>query len=73
MISKYTYNLPRITDEGIDYLSRNQGTMSLQASKVPKIERLIVPKFRIRWSLGTTRYRKLYSLGVLKVVHHFYS
>lgn len=73
MISKYTYNLPRITDEGIDYLSRNQGTMSLQASKVPKIERLIVPKFRDtggHWAQQDIE--KLYSLGVFEGSSSFF-
>jgi len=67
MISQYTYNLPRITDEGIDPFGRNQGTISLQASKVPKVERLIVPKFRDtagHWAQQDIE--KLYSLGVFE-------
>ena len=58
IVSKYDYDLPYITEidvgeEGeenvvnvIDSWRRNRGTEYLSKEMVPKIERLIVPKFR---------------------------
>lgn len=54
-VSKYDYDLPK----------RGKGTLNLQATKTPTIERLIVPKFRDlsnHWAKDSIE--KLYSLGI---------
>lgn len=67
MVSRYTYNLPRKTDDGFDSRRRDEDSISLQASMVPKVERLIVPKFRDtggHWAQQDIE--KLYSLDVFE-------
>jgi hypothetical protein len=67
MVSQYTYNLPRKTDKGFDTKRRDEDTISLRAAMVPKVERLIVPKFRDtggHWAQQDIE--KLYSLDVFE-------
>lgn len=74
MVSRYDYDLPRVSDDGvIDDDSRNQGTMELNASMTPKVERLIVPKFRDtggHWAEEDIN--KLYSLDVFDGSSQFF-
>ncbi|MBO8157938.1 MAG: S-layer homology domain-containing protein [Thermosyntropha sp.] len=65
MYSRYEYDLPYVRDGKIDDGRRNRGEVELSKSMVPKIERLIVPKFydtRGHWAQESIE--KLYSLDV---------
>ncbi|NLK22007.1 MAG: S-layer homology domain-containing protein [Epulopiscium sp.] len=74
MVSKYTYNLPKKVDEGFDSYKRTQNTMTLQASMLPMVERLPVPKFRDIGGYWAQRdIEKLYSLGVFDGSQTFFS
>jgi hypothetical protein len=73
MVSRYTFNLPRKTGEGFDAYRRNQDSISLFASMVPKIQALIVPKFRdtsSHWAQQAIE--KLYSLDVFEGSETFF-
>lgn len=63
-VSKYDYELPK----------NRFGTLELNASKTPTIERLIVPKFRDlsnHWAKDSIE--KLYSLGIFDEESNFFS
>lgn len=65
MVSRYDYDLPRVVDGVADNDNRNQGIMQLNSSMTPRVERLIVPKFRDtggHWAEEDIN--KLYSLDV---------
>lgn len=65
MISEYTYNLP---------YGAGKGEIKLSKKNVPKIERLIVPKFRdlsSHWAKDNIE--RLYSLGVFDEQSQFFS
>jgi len=66
MVSRYDYTLPKLDDEGIpDGKKKRSGTVELSQSMVPKIERLIVPKFKdIGGHWAEEDISKLYSLDV---------
>ncbi|MFD2615535.1 S-layer homology domain-containing protein [Paenibacillus gansuensis] len=69
MVSRYEYNLPVLKDGVVNASSvdRNIGERALKQSKVPKIERLIVPKFRDtegHWAQEAIE--KLYSLDIFE-------
>lgn len=65
MVSQYTYDLP---------FGAGKGEISLNAENTPKIERLIVPKFRdIANSNAKDAVEKLYSLGILEDRSNFFS
>ncbi len=85
IVSKYDYDIPYITEidvgeEGeenvvnvIDSWRRNRGTEYLSKEMVPKIERLIVPKFRDLGGHWAESYiNKLYSLDVFDEVSTFF-
>ena len=60
-VSKYDYNLKN------EYGSRYTGTINLNAQKVPKLERLIIPKFRdVRGHWAEDAINQLYSLEVFE-------
>lgn len=68
MISEYEYNIPYRTN------GPTTGTFYLNKEKTPKIERLIVPKFRDianHWSKPNIE--KLYSLGIFDESSNFFS
>lgn len=65
MVSHYDYDLPRVVDGTVNNDRRNRGVAELNASMTPRIERLIVPKFRDtggHWAEEDIN--KLYSLDV---------
>lgn len=65
MIGEYTYNLPY----GV-----GAGTIHLNLKRTPKIERLIVPKFRdLNKHWAKDHIEKLYSLGVFDETTQFFS
>ncbi|RKD22015.1 S-layer homology domain-containing protein [Caminicella sporogenes DSM 14501] len=74
IISKYEYNLPRLKD-GIPYKDRrNSGEIELSKKMVPKIERLIVPKFRdVNGHWAESYIEKLYSLDVFDEKSEFFT
>lgn len=72
IVSKYDYDLP-YTGRGANNFRRNQGIVYLSKEMVPKIERLIVPKFRDLGGHWAESYiNKLYSLDVFDEVSEFF-
>lgn len=62
-ISEYTYDLPK-----------GSGTVELETEKMPRIERLIVPKFRdLANHQAKESIEKLYSLGIFTDNSNFFS
>lgn len=65
IVSEYEYNIPYYAGTGTIYLNKE---------KTPKIERLIVPKFRdIAKHWSKPNIEKLYSLGILDESSNFFS
>ncbi|AXH98342.1 S-layer homology domain-containing protein [Sporosarcina sp. PTS2304] len=65
MVSEYTYNIP---------FGAGSGTIELQKKNTPKIERLIVPKFRdLDRHQAKDAIQKLYSLGIFDENSQFFS
>lgn len=64
MYSRYDYNLPRMS-EGQPAAARRQGTVELNQEMLPRVERLIVPKFRdVGGHWAQEDIEKLFSLDV---------
>jgi len=73
VVSKYEYDLPYIDEDGVNSRRRQRGTISLSKEMVPKIERLIVPKFRdLGGHWAESHINKLYSLDVFDEVSTFF-
>ncbi|QGU00692.1 S-layer homology domain [Candidatus Syntrophocurvum alkaliphilum] len=73
MVSRYEYNLPRMNDNIPNNNSRIRGEIELDKQKLPKIERLILPKFRdIGGHWAEEDIKKLYSLDVFKDDSQFF-
>ncbi|MEN6325540.1 MAG: S-layer homology domain-containing protein, partial [Syntrophomonas sp.] len=67
MVSRYEYDLPEVTDGVPDDESRNQDTVQLTSNMLPKVERLILPKFRdVAGHWAQQDIEKLYSLDVFQ-------
>jgi hypothetical protein len=65
MVSKYEYNLPYMNGYIPHKTKRNNDSVSLSAQMVPRVERLIVPKFRdVEGHWAQDYIEKLYSLDV---------
>lgn len=74
IVSQYDYDLPRIKDGVPEKDKRESKTLKLSKSFVPKIERLIVPKFRdTNGHWAQTHVEKLYSLDVFDATSQFFS
>ncbi|MEJ8553424.1 S-layer homology domain-containing protein [Tepidibacter sp. Z1-5] len=74
MVSSYEYNLPKIKDGKVEKDKREKGAEHLSKKMVPKIERLIVPKFRDLGGHWAQDYiEKLYSLDVFDENGEFFS
>ena len=74
IVSRYDYNLPQFKDSKVDGSKRNTGSISLSKDMVPKLERLIVPKFKDlggHWAQESIE--KLYSLDVFDEQSSFFS
>lgn len=73
MVSMYEYNVPRM-DNGIPHATgRDRGVLQLSKKFVPKLESLIVPKFRDvggHWSEDNIR--RMYSLDVFDNVDQYF-
>ncbi|MFB5085974.1 S-layer homology domain-containing protein [Psychrobacillus sp. PGGUH221] len=68
MVSEYTYNMP------YRFSGPTTGTIYLNKEKTPKVERLIVPKFRdIAKHWSKPNIEKLYSLGIFDESSNFFS
>lgn len=64
IVSRYTFDLPNIID-GEAYASRNRSSIELHQAMLPKVERLILPKFRdVAGHWAADDISKLYSLDV---------
>ena len=73
IVSKYEYDIPWTDEDGQDNWRRKRGTLYLSKEMVPKIERLIVPKFRDLGGHWAENYiNKLYSLDVFDEVTTFF-
>ncbi len=67
LFSRYEYNLPYMTEDGEARARRNTGTIELNKSMLPKIERLLLPKFRdVGGHWAADDIGKLYSLDVFE-------
>jgi hypothetical protein len=65
MVSSYSYDLPKIEDDEINDRKRMIGSKLLRQKMVPKVERLIIPKFKDIGGHWAEEYiKKLYSLDV---------
>ena len=74
MVSMCDYSLPKMKDGVPDKKARTNGTVELSKSMVPKIERLIVPKFRdIGGHWAEDAVNKLYSLDVFDDKSQFFA
>lgn len=68
MVSEYTFNMP------YSFPGPTTGTIYLNKEKTPKVERLIVPKFRdIAKHWSKPNIEKLYSLGIFDESSNFFS
>lgn len=73
MYSRYDYNLPRITGGKVSS-SRLRGSVELNLEMSPRIERLVVPKFRdVAGHWAQDDIEKLYSLDVFEGVPAFFA
>jgi hypothetical protein len=75
MVSRYDYNLPKFDDDGtLDGRKRDSYIMELSMEMVPKLERLVVPKFRdLNGHWAQNSIEKLYSLDVFDEQSSFFS
>ncbi|MDI3480618.1 MAG: hypothetical protein PWQ97_273 [Tepidanaerobacteraceae bacterium] len=73
MVSKYEYDLPVMKGNIPDNKKRNKDDISLSLKMVPKVERLMVPKFRdVQGHWAQTYIEKLYSLDVFDTGENFF-
>lgn len=73
MVSRYEYNLPEMSGYIPDRSRRNKDSISLSAQMVPRVERLIVPKFRdVEGHWAQDYIEKLYSLDVFDTNSSFF-
>lgn len=74
MISQYTYDLPLMDDKIPDDSARNQDESSLSLQMVPKVEKMIIPKFRdVGGHWAQSYINQLYSLGVFEGSQQFFA
>lgn len=74
MVSRYEYDLPRMQDNIPDKKRRISDRINLSAKMVPKVERLVVPKFRdVRGHWAEEYITKLYSLDVFDESQNFFT
>ena len=74
MVSELSYDMPLFRSDGSLSSSRNTDNKNLNADNMPKVERLIVPKFRDIGSISAENdIKKLYSLDVFDDSQSFFS
>ncbi|WIV12249.1 S-layer homology domain-containing protein [Proteiniborus sp. MB09-C3] len=74
IVSRYEYNLPKMNGDEPNKKARNRGSISLSKNMVPKVERLVVPKFRdLGGHWAESQISKLYSLEVFDEVSQFFT
>jgi len=74
MVSRYEYDLPRMKNNIPDKKRRSSGREELSANMVPRVERLVVPKFRdVRGHWAEEYITKLYSLDVFDESPNFFT
>jgi len=73
MVSNYEYNLPVMRGNIPDKKKRDKDDISLSLKMVPKVERLVVPKFRdVQGHWAQEYIEKLYSLDVFDSGDNFF-
>lgn len=73
MYSRYDYDLPRMNEGKPHSSKRNQGTISVARSNLPRVERLIIPRLRdIEGYWAAEDIKKLYSLGIYEDTSEFF-
>lgn len=73
MVSNYEYNLPVMKGNIPDKKKRDKDDISLSLKMVPKVERLVVPKFRdVQGHWAQEYIEKLYSLDVFDSGDNFF-
>lgn len=74
MTSQYSYDLPVIVDGIADNYDRNINQIRLNQEKVPRVEKLLIPKFRDTGGHWAEDYIcQLYSLGVFEGSSQFFA
>lgn len=74
MVSRYEYDLPRMKDNIPDEKRRSKDRISLSTKMIPRVERLVVPKFRdVRGHWAEEYITKLYSLDVFDESPNFFT
>lgn len=74
MVSSIKYNMPKVDDNEIYNSRRRTGTINLNKQMVPKIERLLIPKFRdVDGHWAQSYIKKLYSLDVFEENSMFFA
>lgn len=74
MSSQYSYDLPVMSGKIPDASERNQSEVSLSLEKVPKVEKMIIPKFRdVAGHWAESYINQLYSLGVFAGSQQFFA
>ncbi|MEQ8173805.1 MAG: S-layer homology domain-containing protein [Syntrophomonadaceae bacterium] len=74
MASQYSYDLPTIIEGVADDTQRNIDQVSLNMEKVPKVEKLLIPKFRDTGGHWAEDYiGQLFSLGVFEGDSKFFA
>ena len=74
MVSSYTYDLPKIDNNALVKDKRETGSIKLSKDMSPKLERLIIPKFKDlggHWAQDSIE--KLYSLDVFDTSGSFFA
>ncbi|HWP98392.1 MAG TPA: S-layer homology domain-containing protein [Syntrophomonadaceae bacterium] len=74
MSSQYSYDLPVMNEKIPDDTERNQSDSALSLEKVPKVEKMIIPKFRdVGGHWAESSINQLYSLGVFEGSQQFFA
>lgn len=74
MVSRYEYNLPYKDDDELNDRRRTRGRIELKQKMVPKLERLILPKFKdVEGHWAGNAIKKLYSLDVFDEQSQFFT
>jgi hypothetical protein len=73
MVAQYDFNLPRVNGGIKEQVVRNRGALRLALQMAPRLERLIVPKFRdVGGHWAEEDILKLYSLEVFDETNSFF-
>lgn len=74
MASQYSYDMPIVEESAVNNSDRNINTIKINMEKVPKVEKLLIPKFRDTGGHWAEDYIcQLYSLGVFEGSTQFFA